>query len=178
MNKFFLTILFVVFCNVAKAQYLALKSNALYFATGTINVGLETFLTKQYTLDVSGGINPWKFGSDKMMKLWYIQPELRRWHCDTYAGHFYGLHAFYGEYNWTLFSDHRYQGHLTGGGLTYGYAKNFAVRWGFEASIGLGYAYLDYDKYKCEHCGKKVDSSTKNYFGPTKLNFSLIYFLR
>ncbi|MGL5562221.1 MAG: DUF3575 domain-containing protein [Tannerellaceae bacterium] len=178
MIKCYLSVIFMMLCCTMQGQYLALKSNVLYLSTATLNVGLETFLSKQYTLDVSGAYNPWQFANDKMMKLWFIQPELRRWHCDTFAGHFYGLHAFYGEYNWSLFTDRRYQGHLTGGGLTYGYAKNFAVQWGFEASIGLGYAYLDYDKYKCGHCGKKIGASTKNYIGPTKINFSLIYFLK
>jgi outer membrane protein OmpA-like peptidoglycan-associated protein len=41
--------------------------------------------------------------------------------------------------------------------------------------VGVGYAYLDYDKYSCETCGDKLGSETRNWFGPTKAGITLIY---
>ena len=41
----------------------AIKTNALYWATSTPNLGFEVGLAKKITLDVSGNYNPWKFGS-------------------------------------------------------------------------------------------------------------------
>lgn len=40
-----------------KAQDIALKSNILYDASGTINLGAEVGLAPRWTLDVSGNYN-------------------------------------------------------------------------------------------------------------------------
>ena len=42
-----------------KAQDIALKSNILYDASGTINLGAEVGLAPRWTLDVSGNYNGW-----------------------------------------------------------------------------------------------------------------------
>ena len=47
--------------------------------------------------------------------------------------------------------------------------------WNFEAAVGVGVAYIDYDKYACGVCGKKLDDGHKIYVGPTKLALSLMY---
>ena len=47
-----------------KSHYMpkfAIKTNALYWATTTANLGFEVGLSKKLTLDVSGNYNPWKF---------------------------------------------------------------------------------------------------------------------
>ena len=45
----------------------AIKTNALYWATSTPNLGFEVGLAKKITLDVSGNYNPWKFGNDRQI---------------------------------------------------------------------------------------------------------------
>ena len=60
----------------------AIKTNALYWATSTPNLGFEVGLAKKITLDVSGNYNPWKFGNDRQIKHWLVQPELRYWLCE------------------------------------------------------------------------------------------------
>ena len=49
----------------------AIKTNALYWATSTPNLGFEVALAKKLTLDVSGNYNPWKFSKDKSSTGWY-----------------------------------------------------------------------------------------------------------
>lgn len=44
--------------------------------------------------------------------------------------------------------------------------------------IGAGYAYMRYDKFRCADCGEREGSYTRSYIGPTRLGFSIIYFLR
>ena len=107
----------------------AIKTNALYWATTTPNLGFEIGLSV-------GGI--------KMLGL----------------------------------KDHRYQGNLYGAGVSYGYHWILNKRLSIEATIGVGYAYLDYDKYPCGKCGTKLKDGHKNYFGPTKAGVSLIYILK
>ena len=51
-------------------------------------------------------------------------------------------------------------------------------RWSLEASIGLGYARILYDKYPCATCGTKLKDTSKNYLGPTKASLSLIYLIK
>ena len=77
----------------------AIKTNALYWATSTPNLGIEVGLAKKLTLDISGNYNPWKFGDDRQIKHWLVQPELRYWLCERFNGSFFGMHGHYGEMN-------------------------------------------------------------------------------
>ena len=80
-------------------QKFAVKSNLLYDATATINLGVEMELSKKWTLDLSGNYNGWKFGDDMRWKHWMVQPEARYWLCEKFNGHFLGVHAHYADYN-------------------------------------------------------------------------------
>ena len=123
-------VLGVLLCNTANsyAQKVAVKTNLLYDATTTMNLGLEIGLGKKWSLDLSGNYNPWKFDDETRLRHWGVQPELRYWLCEKFNGHFLGLHGHYAKYNvggMSFLSDnmehHRYQGHLWGGGISYGY---------------------------------------------------------
>ena len=76
---------------------IAIKTNALYWATSTPNLGLEIGLAKKLTLDISGNYNPWKFSDNKQLKHWLVQPELRYWLCERFNGSFFGLHGHYAD---------------------------------------------------------------------------------
>lgn len=161
-----------------------IKSNLLYDATATFNLGAEFWLSQRTSLDVSGNWNPWTFNANRKWKHVLVQPEFRWWTKETFRGHFFGLHAHYAYYNVgnlpngpfsRNMKESRYEGWLAGAGVGYGYRWNFARRWALEAEIGVGYAYLDYDKYECGNCGVKLSSDTRHYFGPTKAAVSLIY---
>lgn len=165
----------------AFGQKVAVKTNALYWATTTPNLAVEFGLGPRTTLDVAGGYNPFTFSDNKKLKHYLIQPEVRHWFCERFAGWFLGIHAHGGEFNvggigpFTTIKDHRYEGWFAGAGIGFGYQWVFSPRWGLEAEIGAGYAYLDYDKYPCEKCGRKLDSGHRHYFGPTRLSISLVY---
>lgn len=169
--------------NSSFAQKWAVKSNALYDATATINLGVEAALGPRVTLDVSGNYNPWKFG-DARWKHWLVQPEVRYWLCKKFNGHFFGLHAHYAEYNVggisfnETFRHNRYQGHLCGAGISYGYQWLIGKRWNLEATIGVGYARLWDRKYPIADCGEVLRTRSRNYFGPTKIGLSFIFFIK
>lgn len=161
----------------------ALKTNTLYWATTTPNLGIEVGLARKLTLDISGNYNPWKFSDNRQLKHWLVQPELRYWLCERFNGSFFGLHGHYGEVNVSNLDvfdmgHYRYEGSVYGAGLSYGYQWILGRRWSMEAEIGVGYARLDYDKYECGKCGEKLGHNTKNYFGPTKAALSIIYFIK
>ncbi len=173
-----------------KAQKVALKTNLLYDASATINLGLEFGISPKWTLDLSGNYNAWKFSDDKKWKHWFIQPEARYWFCEKFSGHFLGFHLHGGQYNvenfdpgFKLFnsdlrkiSENRFQGWFLGAGVGYGYTWVLGKHWNFEAEIGLGYAYTQFDKFECHNCGRKLESNkTHHYFGPTKAAINLVY---
>jgi hypothetical protein len=159
------------------------KTNLLYNATGTFNLGVEFRTGAKTSLDIPFSWNPWEFANHRQWRHFLAQPEFRFWTRETFAGHFFGLHSHYAYYNAgnlpkpfsAHMQTHRFQGWLAGAGLSYGYRWNFNHRWGMEATIGAGYAYLSYDKYECGTCGEHLGEYAKNYFGPTKVGLSLIY---
>ncbi len=165
-------------------QSTGLKTNLLYDATTTINLGAEFRLSDRVSLDVPLNYNPWTFDNNRKWKHLLVQPEARWWMRETFRGSFFGLHGHYALYNVgglssppfsEYMSQHRFEGWLAGAGVSYGYRWNFSPRWGLEATVGAGYAYLSYDKYPCYNCGRKIDSETKHYFGPTKAGVTLIF---
>lgn len=169
----------------ASAQHVGIKTNLLYDATSTPNLGLEVGIGRKHTLQLLYGINPWEFSENKKMKHWVLMPEYRYWFCQKFNGHFLGVHLMGGQFNaggidlpGGLFSElktNRYQGWYAGAGITYGYQWMLSRHWNLEGSIGVGYDYIDYKKYPCLTCGAIKDRGHKNHVGPTKLALSLIY---
>lgn len=172
------------------AQTIAMKSNLLYTATTTPNVGAEITIGKKLTGQLFYGLNPWEFEKNKKIRHWLVMPELRYWTCSPFNGHFVGIHALGGQFNLaginipkgiTPFGKlddikhHHYEGYYLGVGLTYGYQWILSRHWNFEASIGVGYTYLDYTRYQCATCGFKEQEGNTHYLGPTKEVLSLIY---
>ena len=187
-------LLFVVFgSGAAFSQQLGVKTNLLYWATTTPNVGLEVRVSPRYTLSASFGYNAFNFpnrssaGSSAVnpkLHHWVVKPEVKHWFCRSFERHYLGVHALYGHYNvgglgFPKFLDGvRYKGWAAGGGLSYGYQWALGRRWGLEASVGAGYLYLRYDKYNCGACGRKLGRYRRHYFGPTEASVSIIYYIR
>lgn len=165
----------------------ALKTNLLYAATLTANLGLEFGLGRKTTLDISGGYNFYDPASGKHWKHWLVQPEFRWWFCERFNGAFLGAHLLGGQFNFAgidfplnVFEDlrdHRYEGEFIGAGVVFGYQWILGKRWSVEAVIGAGYVRAIYDKYGCNTCGPALSSGAKNYFGPTKAAISFLFFL-
>ena len=61
----------------AKAQQAAVKTNLLYDATATVNLGVEFGVAPRWTIDLSGNLNAWNFSENKKWRHWLVQPEVR-----------------------------------------------------------------------------------------------------
>lgn len=157
-----------------RAQDVAVKTNALYWATTTPNIGVEFAWNNKWTTEIAGAYNPWTFKDDKKMRLWLVQPEARYWFCEAFEGHFLGLHAHVGQY-YGGFDKKRYDGYLAGGGLTYGYNWILSSHWNIEAAVGLGYARLWYKESPRIPCEKCFENKRKDYLGVTKAALSVVY---
>ncbi len=181
------TSLLLMFCFKTSAQDVALKTNALYWATTTPNMGIEAAVGKKHTLQLFYGLNPWKQsdGDQTSLRHWLLMPEYRYWFCQSFNGWFIGAHLMGGQFNMAginfpfgLLSgleNHRYEGWYAGGGISAGYQWPLSKHWNVEASLGVGYDYIKYDKFRCGECGERIKSGHTNYFGPTKLVLSLLY---
>lgn len=192
MNKriLFVLLAFIGFISPAMAQKVAVKTNLLYDATSTINLGTEFGLSPRWTLDVSANYNPWTYSNNKKWKHWLVQPEARYWFCNKMMGHFIGFHTIAGSYNignvsadfkflgtdFSKLKDYRYEGWFVGAGVAYGYSWVLSKHWNLEAELGVGYTYSKSDKFECASCGEKLeDDKTHHYVGPTKAALNLVY---
>ena len=171
----------------ASAQNVAVKTNALYWATTTPNIGVEVSVAKQHSLQLFYGLNPWKQsgGDQTSLRHWLLMPEYRYWFCESFNGWFVGAHLMGGQFNmggvdlpFGLFpslENRRYEGWYAGGGVTAGYQWVLSRHWNIEASLGVGYDYIKYDKFRCGECGERLKSGHTNYIGPTKLALCVMY---
>lgn len=169
------------------AQTVAIKTNALYWATTTPNIGVEMSVDNKHTAQLFYGLNPWKQsgGDHSKLRHWSTMAEYRHWFCQSFNGWFVGAHVTGGEFNvegvdfplgmLSTLKNHRYEGWFAGGGISCGYQWPISRHWNLETSLGVGYDYIKYDKMKSGTCGKSLKSSHKNYFGPTKAAISLVY---
>ena len=106
MKKVSILIVLVLGCFIeSKAQKVALKSNLLYDATTTMNLGLEFGLARKWTLDVPVSYNPWKPDNGRRLRHWGIQPEVRYWFCEKFRRTFIGVHGHYADFNVGGFPD-------------------------------------------------------------------------
>ena len=169
---------------IAHGQQVAARTNALYWLTTTPNLGMEVALDHRLTLEISGNYNAWTFFPDGMsLRHWLVQPELRFWPCKSFEGHFFGVHGHYGRYNVGQIpflpglDTYTYRGKLYGGGVSYGYHFALGRRWGLELMVGVGYTYLEYNKYVCSECAELIGRYRRHFVGPTRLGVSFIYII-
>lgn len=177
------------FAKESKAQDWAVKTNLLYDATTSINLGVEAALAEKWTLDLSGNWNPFQFSDNMKWKHWFVQPEVRYWTCRKFGGHFFAAHLWGGQYNvgnisglpdflgtnLSQLADNRFEGWFGGAGIGYGYAWMLGKHWNLESEIGIGYAYTAFDRFDCPKCGERLGSGDHHYIGPTKAAINLVY---
>ena len=172
-----------------QARDLALKTNILYDAALTVNLGGEVALLLKWSFDLSGNLNAWTVNSHKW-KHWMVQPELRYWFCQELQGYFVAAHALGGQYNvgnvdldfkmlgtdFRNLKDRRYQGWYGGFGVAYGYSWILGRHWNLEAELGIGWIYTKYDVYPCAKCGTRLAKDrSHNYFYLTKVALNLVH---
>lgn len=191
MKKAFTLLFFTALAATAvHAQRVVLKHNVLLDVVHSPNLSLELGLTPKQTLDIQVGFNPFTYNSADNSKFRHItvQPEWRYWTCERFNGWFFGVHAHAGRFNagnvtlpLNLFhtvQNARYEGWFAGAGVGAGYQLPLSRRWSVEAELGLGYAYVDYDKFACGKCGTLQQDGNSHYFGVTRAGLSLVYVLK
>ncbi len=189
-KSIFTALLLLALGFTSKAQNTAVKTNLLYDAAATLNAGVERTVSSNESIELDGYLNLFTFSDNMKWKNWMVQPEYRRWFCNTLMGSFLGAHLIGGQYNiggvnlpfsflgtdYKKLKDSRYEGWMAGAGVAYGYAWPLSEHWNLEAEFGFGYVYTRYNSFQCEKCGEKLEENKDHhYVGPTKAALNLIY---
>lgn len=159
------------------AQRVSVKTNALYWAGATPNIGVEFRLNRHFTLNVEGLGNRFKAGSKLDTRVLGFMPEARYWFSiRPQAGHFVGLMGMATDYDITL-KNKIHKGDAVGAGVTYGYSFVLSRRWSMEATAGLGVLNVrKVDHRKGEPEPASATSSLK--LTPMKLGLSFVYIIK
>jgi outer membrane protein OmpA-like peptidoglycan-associated protein len=159
----------------------AIKTNLLYDATATVNLGVELRTGGRTSLDIPVSYNPWEWKNGRKWQHLLVQPSLRLWTREAFRGHFFGVHGHWAAYNLTktplsnYMERHHAEGWLAGAGVSWGYRWKWNSHWGMEFELGAGWVRLDNTIYECGHCGDLLKKEIRNYFGPTKIALNLLY---
>lgn len=140
MKRIIIILLFVLSANIASAQYTAVRVNALGFATGTVNAGVDIAIANKWSVDVSGYWNPIETDALRT-KILAVTAGVRRWRFEPHVGFFWGLHTTAAKYKVGR-KDTRYNGWLAGIGSSVGYSWMLSKRWNFSLEEGLGVFYM------------------------------------
>ena len=175
------------------------KTNTLYWATTTPNIGFEFALADRWTAELAGGWNPWTIDAERNIKAkhFLVTPELRYWFCEVFNGHFLGVNFNYTQFNaggiyvpslfykvdskGILLDDLQYsrsEGWAAACGLTYGYAWPISRRWNMEFTMGAGVWYSTYDRFETRPCGLFRETNVRRVVGPTDFGLSFIYLIK
>jgi hypothetical protein len=180
----------ILLANCAEAQNVAIKTNALYWATETMNVGMEFGAGRKATINIDAAFNPWNRTNPDVTKYqrlyhWRAEAEYRTWLWERFNGHFFGFHALYSAYDisgrtvpFIFDNEHQYSGTAFGAGASYGFHLMISTRVGMEATVGVGAMRLSYDKSSCTHCTPAKIHTGATFIGPTKIGISLIYIIK
>lgn len=179
-----------------KHTILALKTNLLYDLATWANFSIEVPVYRDRWSVLYYHQFPWwrwgKQNNEFCMRFLSIGAEARYWFCpmpklatarrvkrDKLMGHFIGLYAESGKWDFERKRDICYQGEHWSAGLSYGYAMPLGKRLNMEFSISAGYAsiphrnYYPTDDYELLIHNPEKDG-TWHYFGPTKAQVSLV----
>ncbi|MDR1344270.1 MAG: DUF3575 domain-containing protein [Tannerellaceae bacterium] len=186
MGKLWVSFLFFIFTALSVySQQIAIKSNIIYDATGTVNIGGEYAVNKTFSVSLSANYNGWVLKEPYAWKHYLVQPELRYWFRESFNEHFVGAHFIYTGFDVERMSlpffgftrRHLYNnGTAYGGGLSYGYHLYLTPRLNLEFSLGVGYLNLTYNKslYTKPEIPELL---TRSYIGPTQIGISVVYII-
>lgn len=165
--------------------YMAVKTNMLYDLALVPNIGLEFYLGKNWSVAGNWMYSWWRnkkhnrfwriYGGDLEVRKYFgskaAEKPLQGWHVGVYGQMLtydveLGGRGYLGD-RWTW-----------GGGLSIGYSLPVKKRLNIDFTLGLGYLGGEYKEY-LPIDGHYVWQVTKdrNWFGPTKLEVSLVWLI-
>lgn len=163
----------------------ALKTNLILWGLTTPNLAIEKRINKNVSLELTIGVKPGDSEHDGKSVSYLIQPEIRYWFSRSFNGGYLGYHLYYSHFGAEnmifpfqrkgLSNSEWYAGYLYGMGVACGYQWALNKHLHLEATAGVGYVHLAYDKITWNNSWNNNKSLDYNYFGFTKAAINLVY---
>ena len=176
-------------CDSVPQGRIALRTNLLYDATLSPNLGVEVRVDSAWTVGLLAGINAWdvdkaknrkwrhmlfslrarKFLNDSVFHKGYIEADVIYSHFNVGNVKFpFGLYK--------SVRDRRLQGDLVALGGKYGYSWILARDWRIEAEAGVAVGYAWFKEYDCPHCGTFLGKDCRIFLLP-QLGINIVYII-
>jgi hypothetical protein len=171
-----------------KVMVAALKTNLLYDVVTALNFEVEVPLGRRFSIAFED-LFPWWHGGNKWaFQVWQMGVEGRYWfekgkQPNLLRGHFAGLYLMSAKFDLQYLREFNYQGEYWSTGLTYGYSMPLGKYFNLEFSASAGYASIPYRHYNPSPGWEELVRDPykwgrKGYYGPTKVEVSLVLPLR
>ncbi len=161
-----------------------LKTNLLYDAVTALNASVEFPIGKNFSIMLEDTFPWWSWGPNDRkfcFQLWEMGLEPRWWFKPegNLLGHFIGVYGKSAKYDFQNDTELCYQGEYWSAGLSYGYSMKLGRLLRMEFSLSVGFLQSDYRHYQPDSAYEhlyldKYKTGTFSYFGPTKLQVSLV----
>lgn len=182
-NKTLLTLVAIAvmfFCGWQKAaaQRVSLKTNALYWATASPNIGAELRINRHITFNFEALYNKLHIGSTRT-RAEIFNPEMRYWlSARPQAGHFIGIIGAMANYDITH-NGTRHNGDALGAGLSYGYSFVLGRHWSLETTVGAGLLARHEKRYGTDG-QQQIEQGTHTIynFAPLKAGVTFVYIIK
>lgn len=168
-----------------KQTVFALKTNLLFDALTTINYSLEVPIGDRISVLFQQNTPWWRAKNNQFCnETLTLGGEVRYWlgdrrQMDRLTGHNIGVYCFSGDIDLQWKRNICYQAVFVSAGLSYGFALPISNWANLEFSIAAGWARIYYQHYMPADDWSVIyrdynDFGAMNYFGPTKLEISLV----
>ena len=168
---------------------IALRTNLLYDATLSPNIGVDVRVDSTWTVGLLAGINAWDIDKEKNKKWRHMLFSLRaRKFLNDSVFHkgYIEADVIYSHFNvgnvkfpfglYKSVRDRRLQGDLVALGGKYGYSWILARNWRIEAEAGVAVGYAWFKEYDCPHCGTFLGNDCRIFLLP-QLGINVVYII-
>ena len=171
-----------------KQPRMALRTNLLYDATLSPNLGVDVRVDSAWTVGLLVGINAWDIDKEKNKKWRHalFSIRARKYRDSLFHKGYYEADVIYSHFNvgntkipfglYSAVKDRRLQGDLIALGGKYGYSWILARNWRIEAEAGVAIGYAWFKEYDCDHCGTFLGNGDRIFLLP-QLGVNVVYII-
>ena len=169
-------------------RHVALRTNLLYDATLSPNLGFDVRVDSAWTVGLLAGVNAWDIDKteNKKWRHMLFSFRARKFRKNLFEKGYYEGDLIYSHFNvgnikfpfglYSAVKNHRLQGDLVALGGKYGYSWILARDWRIEAEGGIAVGYAWFKEYDCPHCGTFLGNGDRIFLLP-QLGINVVYII-
>lgn len=175
-----LFIIALSFCAVANlSAQTQIKANAAYWLFGVVNIGAETSIGDNFTLNGDVVYSPWKSVNGNKFQICQIVPEVRFYPKGSFEKFYVGAYAgwhFFKMTKWNYINKGYYQdGNGYSVGAVIGFQTAISDRWRVDTYVGGGYQNSGYRGYVTKTGEMYVGWNRSGEWIPYKIGIAFAY---